>query len=190
MITRFVPGDDYLSGFVRNYVNTPSSLFKFISSSSVSGYPLENLFNYSSDTLHWASTYEDGLKSYLKIKVCGFGLILSHFSIRSHNSVGQAIRNWVFEASRDGLRYDVLLNKTNSDDLISNALKLYEVNSMNKAYSSFRIRQTNVTAARDTKMRIGKIDFFGMLFSRSNCSCKMNKKNYLLCVFMVSFFLC
>ena len=172
----FEPSGNNLTGFVRNYVETNNSLLKFIASSSLSsqGYGFENLFDYSNVYKHWASELKDGLNSFLKIKVCKFGLVLSHFSIRSHYQNNFTMRSWVFEASNDGKHYDVLVKRDNSNELNDNAIKLYDVNPMNKVYSVFRIRQTNPTLVNSKNMRISKIDLFGVLVTMARNTCNHN----------------
>ena len=192
LIKQFSPSGDNLNGFVRNYVNTSNNLLKFIPSSSISSFTIDKLLNYTSSSNHWASDYSDGLNSFLKIKVIKFGLVLSHFSIRSHYENVRTMRSWVFEASNDGFRYDVLIKREESDDLNNNAVKLYEVNQMNKVYSIFRVRQTNMTSGSSYNMRVGKIDLFGMLVTREKkCTCL--QKNHHLCKFFIAiiqFYIC
>ena len=175
----FKPSGDNLNGFVRDYSNNKENSFiEIIPSSTVDGYPLTNIFNYSSMCEHWASDAGvDGLGAFLKIRIKRFGLVLSHFSIISHCDSDCSMISWVFEASSDGIHYDALVNKTNSGDLDAGALKLYEVNPMNKKYKVFRVRQTSPTRKGFTNMRIAKIDIFGYItMGRNTCKCYSNNR--------------
>ena len=187
----FKPSGGYLNGFVRDYVNnSENSFIEFIPSSTFNGYPITNIFDYSSMCTHWGSLEaEDGLNSFLKIKVKRFGLVISHFSIISHCDNRWTMTSWIFEASSDGKHYDTLVNKTNSADLDAGALKLYEVNPMNKIYNVFRIRQTSVTRLGNANMRIAKIDVFGLLVTVKQKTCmyyrNSNNKLHFVLIFMI-----
>ena len=185
----FKPSGDYLNGFVRDYsTNKTNSFLEIIPSSTVDKwYPLTNLFNYNSQCSHWASSSEGSKepKSFLKIKVRRFGMVISHYSLRSHCDNNCTMTSWVFEASRDGKHFDVLSNKTNSSDLNDGATKLYEINPSNKIYNLFRIRQTNKTRIGYVNMRIAKIDLFGLLVTMDRKTCICNKQGISkLCLFV------
>ena len=187
----FKPSGGYLNGFVRDYANNrENSFIEVIPSSTITGYPLTNIFYYNSNCSHWASKMnEDGLNSFLKIKVKKFGLVISHFSIISNCDSQCTMTSWIFEASSDGKHYDTLVNKTNSADLDAGALKLYEVNPMNKIYNVFRIRQTSVTRLGYVNMRIAKIDVFGLLVTvkQKTCMYYRNSNNiiHFVLIFMI-----
>ena len=184
----FKPRGDYLNGFVREYSTNNTSLFEIIPSSTDNGYPLTSLFDYGSKCSHWASYINSELfKSFLKIKVRKFGIVISHYSIRSHCDNNYVMTSWVFEASNDGKRFDILSNITNSTDLNNGEIKLYEVNPSNKIYNIFRIRQTSKTRKGCANMRIAKIDLFGLLVTIGKKTCNYNNHNGInkVCLFVL-----
>ena len=185
----FKPSEDYLNGFVRDYsTNKNNSFLEFIPSSTISSFPLTNLFDYNSKCSHWASNVEGSSvpKSFLKIKVRRFGMVISHYSLRSHCDNDCTMTSWVFEASNNGRRYDVLSNKTDSTDLNNGETKLYEVNPSNKIYNLFRIRQTNGTRQGYINMRIAKIDLFGLLVTMDRKTCICRKQGIIkICLFVL-----
>ena len=183
----FPVNSDKLNGVLKNFKNKGTPNIKLIPSSTQGTYAVSNILDFNSADSHWASSYSDGLNSNLVVKFVDDRFLITHYSIRSHQSTENYMQAWTLEASIDDINYETLHNKTKNEELINNTIRQYKINPRKKGFQYFRIKQTMKTVYESTNMRISGLDFFGTYPFVCQCpnTCKISNNNNLCLLFCI-----
>ena len=143
---------------------------------------------FNNPNAHWCSDDKEGLNAQLVIKIINVPFYITHYSIRSHPSTQHYMRAWTLEGSNDNVKYEMIHNMPENNDLISNKIGQYPVNAKRKGYKYFRIKQTIKTISNLASMRISGLDFYGSFMGKQANSCRNTRKDsiYLLAFVFVS----
>ena len=174
------------SGLFRRYSDTGSPEIDLFPSSVANQWYAYYIFWYNQTYYHYCSGESDANSS-LVIRINNLPFKITHYEIRSHSSAEHYMQAWTFEGSNDNVHYDMLDNRPASSDLISNSVKIYEVNKQRKPYRYFRIKQTVNTLSGRMNMRLSGLDIYGAFIS---LKCTQTKKSSPSIFMLISLITC
>ena len=192
---KFVPGENKLKGILNSFVRRKIPYVELNPSSSIDeiNYPASNVLDINNETSHWVSNDNPEYKEFLIVSVLTAKVKLSHYSIRSHIKDICVMKGWELSASNDSINYEVIHKIDKTNDLLSNGIGFYTINS-NKYYQYFKIRQTSMLDSTSLqcslKIRITNLEFFGELQLLYNCNTLKRHRNNMPPLIYVLFAIC
>ena len=126
--------------------------------------------------------------------------VIPHTIVLADSGNKYRIRNWNFEASQNGIDYDILQSHTN-DEIFQTEwqIEAFTIKKVKrKPYRFFRVQQTGLMSESSMSLRVGRLEVFGVVaFCTSQCptppllpkerTCyhKTNYKGYAFIIFLL-----
>ena len=156
----FKSGTDKFCGIIKSFSDIGYPLLELNATDAINpNRVLTKILDYYDEDAHYASDPKYESSAFFTVHLFQ-PFLVTHYSLRSHNTIQTTLNSWILEGSISGIDsdYEQLDKRENSLSLVNNGSIQYQINPARHIFKYFRIRGYNLP---DKIMRISRLEFYG-----------------------------